>query len=44
MNKYKHKETEVEMLTESELSGDWELVREVEESSKKTKSEESDKE
>ena len=44
MNKYKHKETEVEILTESELSGDWELVREVEESSKKTKSEESDKE
>lgn len=29
MNKYKHKETEVEILTESELSGDWELVGEV---------------
>ena len=41
---YKHKETEVEILTESQLSGDWELVREVEESTKKTKSEESDEE
>lgn len=29
---YKHKETEVEILTESQLSGDWELVREVKES------------
>jgi hypothetical protein len=48
MNKYKHKETEVEILTESELSGDWEFVEEVVEEvktpTKKTKSEESDKE
>lgn len=29
---YKHNETEVEILTESKLSGDWELVREVKES------------
>lgn len=28
MNKYKHKETGVEILTESELFGDWELVEE----------------
>lgn len=42
---YKHKETEVEIVTESELSGDWEFVKEVKESTKKTKSEEeSDKE
>ena len=41
---YKHKETEVEILTESQLSGDWELVKEVEGSTKKTKSEESDEE
>lgn len=42
---YKHKETEVEIVTESELSGDWELVEEVKKSTKKTKSEEeSDKE
>ena len=41
---YKHKETEVEILTESQLSGDWELVKEVKESTKKTKSEESDEE
>ena len=42
---YKHKETGVEIVTESELSGDWELVKEVKESTKKTKSEEeSDKE
>ncbi len=44
MNKYRHKETGVEILTESELSGDWELVEEVKESTKKTKSEESDEE
>lgn len=37
---YKHKETEVEILTESELSGDWELVKEIKKSTKKTKSEE----
>lgn len=42
---YKHKETEVEIVTVSELSGDWEFVKEVKESTKKTKSEEeSDKE
>lgn len=44
MNKYKHKETEVEILTESEISGDWELVEEVKTPTKKTKSEESDEE
>ena len=32
MYKYRHKETEVEILTESQLSGDWELIREVKES------------
>ena len=37
---YKNKETEVEIVTESELSGDWELVKEVTKSTKKTKSEE----
>lgn len=37
---YKHKETGVEIVTESELSGDWELVKEVKKSTKKTKSEE----
>jgi hypothetical protein len=37
---YKHKETEVEIVTVSELSGDWELVKEVTKSTKKTKSEE----
>ena len=37
---YKYKETEVEIVTVSELSGDWELVKEVKESTKKTKSEE----
>lgn len=41
---YKHKETEVEILTESQLSGDWELVKEVKTTTKKTKSEESDEE
>ena len=41
---YKNKETEVEILTESQLSGDWELVEEVKTPTKKTKSEESDKE
>lgn len=41
---YKHKDTEVEILTESELSGDWELVEEVKTTTKKTKSEESDEE
>ena len=45
---YKYKETEVEILTESQLSGDWEFVEEVVEEvktpTKKTKSEESDKE
>lgn len=41
---YKHKETEVEILTESQLSGDWELVKEVKVPNKKTKSEESDEE
>ena len=45
---YKHKETEVEIITESQLSGDWELVKEVvvevKTTTKKTKSEESDEE
>lgn len=44
MNKYVHKETKVEIIIESELSGDWELVEEVKTPSKKTKSEESDEE
>ena len=48
MNKYRHKETKVEILTESELSGDWEFVEEIVEEvktpAKKTKSEESDEE
>jgi hypothetical protein len=44
MKKYKNKETEVEILTESELSGDWELVEEVKTTTKETKSEESDEE
>ena len=35
---YKHQETEVEILTESQLSGDWELVKEVKTPIKKTKS------
>lgn len=39
---YKHKDTEVEILTESQLSGDWELVKEVNTPTKKTKSEESE--
>lgn len=37
MYKYRHKETEVEILTESELSGDWELVEEIKAPTKKTK-------
>lgn len=48
MNKYRHKETGVEILIESEIAGDWEFVEEVVEEvktpTKKTKSEESDKE
>lgn len=48
MNKYRHKETGVEILIESEISGDWEFVEEIVEAvstpTKKTKSEESDKE
>lgn len=48
MNKYRHRETEVEILTESELFGDWEFVEEIIEEvktpAKKTKSEEADKE
>lgn len=44
MNKYVHKETEVEIIIESELSGDWELVEEIKAPTKKTKSEESDEE
>ena len=44
MNKYRHKGTGVEILIESEIAGDWEFVEEVKESTKKTKSEESDKE
>lgn len=37
---YKNTESGVEIVTESELSGDWELVKEVKKSTKKTKSEE----
>ena len=48
MNKYRHKKTEVEIIIESEIAGDWEFVEEVVEEvttpTKKTKSEESDKE
>lgn len=48
MNKYRHKETGVEIIIESEIAGDWEFVEEVVEEiktpTKKTKSEESDKE
>lgn len=44
MYKYRHKETGVEILTESELSGDWELVEEIKAPTKKTKSGESDEE
>ena len=48
MNKYRHKETGVEILIESEIAGDWEFVEEVVEEvkspTKKTKAEESDKE
>lgn len=48
MNKYRHKETGVEILIKSEIAGDWEFVEEVVEEvktpTKKTKSEESDKE
>lgn len=48
MNKYRHKETEVEIIIESKIAGDWEFVEEVVEEiktpTKKTKSEESDKE
>ena len=44
MNKYVHKETEVEIIIESELSGDWELVEEIKAPTKKTKSGESDEE
>ena len=40
MYKYRHKETEVEILIESELSGDWELVEESTKTTQKTKSEE----
>lgn len=44
MNKYRHKETGVEILIESEIAGDWEFVEEVKTPAKKTKSEESEKE
>lgn len=48
MKKYRHKETEVEILIESDIAGDWEFVEEVVEEvktpTKKTKSEESDEE
>ena len=37
MGKYRHVENGVEIISESEISGDWELV---EETTKKTKSEE----
>lgn len=48
MKKYRNKETGVEILIESDISGDWEFVEEVVEEvktqTKKTKSEESDEE
>ncbi|MGX7088116.1 hypothetical protein [Gemella morbillorum] len=40
MTTYRHTESEVEIITESELSGDWELVEETTKTTKKTKSEE----
>lgn len=40
MSKYRHTESGVEIITESELSGDWELVEETTKTTKKTKSEE----
>ena len=44
MTTYRHTESEVEIITESELSGDWELVEEIKAPTKKTKSGESDEE
>lgn len=38
MNTYENKETGVVIVTESELSGDWELVKESTKTTKKTKS------
>lgn len=40
MSKYRHTESGVEIISESELSGDWELVEESTKTTKKTKSEE----
>ena len=40
MSKYRHTESGVEIITESELSGDWELIEETTKTTKKTKSEE----
>ena len=44
MSKYRHTESGVEIISESELSGDWELVEEIKVPTKKTKSGESDEE
>ena len=40
MGKYRHVENGVEIISESEISGDWELVEETTKTTKKTKSEE----
>lgn len=39
MNTYENKETGVIIVTESKLSGDWELVENIEKPKKKSKSE-----
>ena len=38
MTTYRHTESGVEIITESELSGDWELIEESTETTKKTES------
>lgn len=40
MTTYRHTESGVEIITESELSGDWELIEESTKTTKKTESEE----
>lgn len=44
MNTYKNKETGAIILTDSELSGDWELVENTDEPKKKGKSKKNDEE
>lgn len=38
MSKYRHTESGVEIISESELSGDWELIETEDEPKKKSKS------